>query len=70
MISILHHMNSILRLTALNLTGIFVLAVTLCVAFPFFLVVVSIGTASDGASALGSRWNKGRRKRSVRSVER
>ena len=46
MISILHHMNSILRLTALNLTGIFLLAVTLCVAFPFFLVVVSIGTAS------------------------
>ena len=64
MISILHHMNSILRVTALNLIGIFLLAVTLCVAFPFFLVIVSIGTASTGAYALGSRWDKGRRKRS------
>jgi hypothetical protein len=65
MISTLHHMNSILRLTALNLIGIVLLAVTLCVAFPFFLVIVTIGTA--GAYALGNRWDKGRRKRSVRS---
>jgi hypothetical protein len=69
MISILHHMSPILRLTALNLIGIFLLAVTLCVALPFFLVIVSIGTASMGAYALGSRWDNGRRKRSVRSVK-
>ncbi len=52
-------MNSILRVTALNLIGIFLLAVTLCVAFPFFLVIVSLGTASTGAYALGSRGIRG-----------
>ena len=45
----------------------FSLAVTLCVTFPFFLVVIAIGTAGAGAYALGNRWNKGQRKRSVRS---
>ena len=57
---------SFVRLAVLHLSGIILLAVTLCVAFPFFLVVVSIGTASAGAYALGNGWNKGRRKRSVR----
>jgi len=56
---------SFFRLAALHLSGIFLLAVTLCVAFPFFLVIVSLGTAGAGAYALGNRWNKGRRKRSV-----
>ena len=65
MIATLHPTNFMLRPTALNLTGMFAFAVTLCVAFPFFLVVVSIGTASAGAYALGTRWNKRRRKRPV-----
>ncbi len=58
-------MNSMLRLAAVNLIGMFSLAVTLCVTFPFFLVIIAIGTAGAGAYALGNRWNKGRRKRSV-----
>jgi hypothetical protein len=51
----LQHMNSFFRLTAFNLSGIVLLAVTLCVVFPFFLVIVSIGTASAAAYELGSR---------------
>ena len=72
MISTRYHMNSMLRLTALNLIGTFSLAVTLCVTFPFFLVIVSLGTVGAGADALGNHWNKGRRNaRSDRaSVER
>jgi len=52
MISTLHHINSFLRLTALNLIGIILLVITLCVVFPFFLVIVTVGTASAGACAL------------------
>jgi hypothetical protein len=51
----LQHMNSFFRLTAFNLSGIVLLAVTLYVVFPFFLVIVSIGTASAAAYELGSR---------------
>jgi hypothetical protein len=51
---------SFFRLAMLHLSGIFLLAVTLCVAFPFFLVVVSVGTASAGAYALGRRWDERR----------
>ena len=65
MISTRYDMNSMLRLTALNLIGMFSLAVTLCVTFPFFLVIVSLGTVGAGADALGNRWNKGRKKHSV-----
>jgi hypothetical protein len=45
---------SFFSLAVLYLSGIVLLAVTLCVVFPFFLVVVSIGTASAGAYALGA----------------
>ena len=62
MISTLHHMNSFLRLTAFNLIGIFLLAITLCVVFPFFLVIVIIGTTSAGAYALGRRRSERRRR--------
>ena len=51
---------SFFRLAVLHLSGVFLLAVTLCVAFPFFLVVVALGTASTGAFALGSRWDERR----------
>lgn len=54
MISTLHHMNSLFRFTALNLIGIVLLVITLCVIFPFFLVIVTVGTASAGACALRS----------------
>jgi len=60
MISILHYMNSLLRLTAFNLIGIVLLAITLCVVFPFFLVIVIIGTTSGAAYALGRRWSERR----------
>jgi len=53
---------SFFRLAMLHLSGIFLLAVTLCVAFPFFLVVVSVGTASAGACAL-RHWRFERRGR-------
>jgi hypothetical protein len=51
---------SFFRLVALNLIGIVSLVITLCVAFPFFLVIVTLGTASTGAFALGSRWDEQR----------
>ncbi len=60
MIFTLHHINSVLRLTAFNLIGIFLLVITLCLVFPFFLVIVIIGTASAGAYALASRWQERR----------
>ncbi|HTN71810.1 MAG TPA: hypothetical protein VMO00_12075 [Methylomirabilota bacterium] len=63
MISTLHHVNSLLQRAALNLSGIGLLAVTLCVVFPFFLVVVSIGMAGVGAHALRGRWDKRRGRR-------
>ena len=53
---------SFFRPAVLHLSGIFLLAVTLCVAFPFFLVIVTLGTASTGAFALGSRWDERRGK--------
>jgi hypothetical protein len=63
MISTLLHPNSFLLHAALNLFGILLLAVTLCVVLPFFLVIVIIGAASDGAYALDSRWNERRGRR-------
>ena len=60
MISTLHHMNSVLRLTAFNLIGSFLLVITLCLVFPFFLFIVIIGTVSAGAYALASRWQERR----------
>jgi lipopolysaccharide export LptBFGC system permease protein LptF len=57
MILTLHHLNSLLHSAALNVCGISLLAVTLCVVVPFFLIVVTLGTASIGAYALGCRWN-------------
>ena len=53
-------MNFFLRHAGLNLFGMILCAATLCVVFPFFLIVVNLGTASNGALALGSRWNKRR----------
>ena len=53
---------SFFRLAMLHLSVIFLLAVTLCVALPFFLVVVTIGTASAGAGAL-QHWRFERRGR-------
>jgi len=53
---------SFFRLAVLHLSGIFSLVITLCVVFPFFLVIVTIGTASAGAYALGSRWDERRDK--------
>ena len=53
---------SFVRTVALNLIGFVSLVITLCVAFPFFLVVVSVGTASAGACAL-RHWRFERRGR-------
>jgi hypothetical protein len=59
-IATLRHMNFFLRHAGLNLFGMVLFAVTLCVVFPFFLVIVILGTASTGACALGN-WRDERR---------
>jgi hypothetical protein len=57
---ILNHVNFSLHRVALNLFGISLFTVTLSVVFPFFLVIVTMGTASAGAYALGSRLDERR----------
>jgi hypothetical protein len=62
-------MNSLVRVTGLNLIGIVLLAVISCVVFPFFLVILIIGTASGGLYALASRRDERRGRRHERSFQ-
>jgi len=59
----LHHINTILSHAAFTLVGMILVVIALCIVSSFFLVIVTIGAASAGAYALGSRWygRRGRR---------
>ena len=62
MIATFHNVNSFLSHAAFTLVGMILVVITLCVVSSFYLVIVTIGTASTGAYALVSRWD-GRRGR-------
>jgi hypothetical protein len=57
--STLSHVNYLIHRAALNVLGIILLAVTSCVVFPFFLLVVTVGMAIVGTYAFrGGRWGQ------------
>ena len=57
-----HPVSSLLYSATSRLFGALLFAVTLCVVFPFFLVIVAIGIASAGAYALASQRDERRGK--------
>jgi len=64
MIATYEQMNSYCRLAMRRLIGLGLFIVTLGFVFPFFLVIVAVGTASTGVAALAGRCSKQQRNRS------
>jgi hypothetical protein len=60
MIATLHHVNSFLSHAAFTLGGMILVVIALCIVSSFFLIIITIGTASAGAYAVGSRWDRRR----------
>jgi hypothetical protein len=60
MISTLQQVNSFVHNASLNAFGAILLAVTLCVVLPVFLVVVTFGSGRSGVSAIATRSDRRR----------
>jgi hypothetical protein len=58
MFAVFDHIDSLLGVTVYNAFVVVLVAATLCLVAPFFLLIAAIGAAGTGAAALGSRWRE------------